>query len=410
MKKRVIAAALLLSLAAGINAAAYSGYCDSRAAVSLRSSYVAKLKVVGTEFDKALAEQEAETQLSELYSERLALFNEFSAEVDALEYELAPKLIDYDMLLKRLKLLYEEYRELKAGSEKCAALFRVGGCGLSEVEACAKDTESKYFEIEALLFEISALKAEIEAATGQRLTSDFDFSRAYLITDAVSLDPKALSGAVAGVTLCIPEGAERTAFETADITEQYNNAVKCYYALGSAMREYISAAESVKEGEAQLRLGALTADGYSALLKQKTSSYMTASQARADYAKALLQLDRASGGALTAGLGVSSGRAAAYGAAVSDSRSGSGLWVMANSAEGIVLTVAELPRGVSPEEGDSLTYTVHYNGRKISGGAAIPPQAYAQGCDYAVVTFYINGVSAGAYRLDVFSPFGEFIG
>ncbi len=475
MKKRMIAAGVAVAFSlAGIGAAAYTNYCDSAAATSLTAEYAPRIKNISTQFDMLLSSlhddgragqaapvlqndigaapsstaehtgaqsgaepsdgaqtapqtsqssdaaadnvpQEAppQEQLAALYMERLALFDEFSAEIDALEYELAPMLIDYDMLLKKLKLLYDEYKGCKAYSEECASSFRLGICTLSEVEAAKKDTESKYYEIEAILHEVSALKTDIEAVTGTTLTSDFDFSSAYIITDAIKLVPAELTGIYGGASICMPDGSELSEIEIADISGQYNAAVKCYYALGSAMRDYISAADALKKGEADFRLGLVTEDTINALTAEKTAVYMAASQAKADYAKALLELDMASSGALTKGLFLSAGRASAYKSAVSNAQSGSGLWVMSRTATGNVYTVAALPKGMYVEEDDIVSWSMTYDGKAISKsgtGGACKVRKYIDGCDHAEITFYINNVRAGTYKVDVFAPFGEFIG
>lgn len=438
MKRRMLAAgAAAVFLLSGVGAAAYTNYCDSEAAVSLMSQYAPSIKGISTQFDALLssihvqstdmaetASEEApadsaedtatlQEQLAEFYTERLTLFDEYSAEIDALEYELAPMLIDYDMLLKQLMQLYEEYKECKSYSESCAASFKVGGCSMEDVEAAKKSTESKYYEIQALLYDVSTLKTEIEAITGETLTSDFDFSSAYLITDAIKLVPEKLTGIYGGASICMPQGSELSEIETADISEQYNAAVKCYYDLGGAMREYIASADALKKAEAELKLGTVTTQALAAIKAEKTAAYMTASQAKADYAKSLLELDKASSGALTKGLSLSSGRATAYKSAVSDSQSGSGLWVMSRTAAGNVYSVAALPRGVYVDKDDIVSWTMSYNGVNISKsgtGGACSVRNYVDGCDHAEITFYVNNIFAGTYKVDVFAPFGEFIG
>lgn len=471
MRKRMITAGVAaVFLVAGIGASAYTNYCDSAAATSLTAAHAPAIKDISTRFDTLLSSmhndsrteeqsvselrngsdtvvtyaaafsaeeqttavtmeesttastvnpQEAEPeekkpqeQLAELYMERLTLFDEFSGEIDALEYELAPMLMDYDILMKKLKLLYDEYKTLKERSENCAALFKVGGCMLADVEAARKDTENKYYEIEGLLHEVSALKAEIEAITGDTLTSDFDFSCVYLITDAIKLVPEELTGIYGGASICMPEGSELSEIGIADVSGQYNAAVKCYYALGSAMREYIATADALKKGEAELKLGKVTVDDIRSLEAEKTAAYMTAYQAKADYARSLLELDKASNGALTKDLALSAGRASAYKSAVSDEKSGSGLWVMSRTAAGNVYSVAALPKGVYVDEDDIVSWTMTYNNKTISKsstGGACSIRRYADGCDYAEISFYVNNLYSGTYKVDVFAPFGEFI-
>lgn len=436
----VMACALVLALSGGIAADAYTNYCDGATAASVSADYPAQLKVIGDQFDVSLdrlengktasAEEststaevstgEAEEEpvdygkaVQDLYTQRVELFDEYTSVLTTAEYDAAAKLIDYDLLLKKLKLLFDEYKKLKEQSQQSAAAFRTGGCDKSVVDADKKAVEAKYYEIQALLSEISALKAEIEAVTGTTLTSDFDFEQAYLITDVMNLDPEALTMITGGASLGIPEGIEPAEYEAPDITGQYNAALKCYYALGTAMREYIAADENVRRCESAIKLGEATADQLEAAQGEKTTAYMNAWTAKADLAKSLIELDKATGGALTNALGISWQRASQYKSAVSEAQSGSGLWVIGRTAGGIVFMPMVLPNGVAPEEDDTVYYTLKYNGGKIGSGGGfsiIQPQQYDEKHRYATVTYYVNGVKVGVYKIDVFSPYGEFIG
>lgn len=431
-----MAAAVLAIFSIGVNAGAYINYCDN-AVVSddWAGDYPSGLKVLGEQFDEALELQqeqhtgqttEAEIAatgeeptpetdsneiLSGLYAERIQLFNEFTQLADELEYKTAEMLIDYDILLKKLDIAYDEYKSCKQHLVSVSEQFRVGECSRSEVEAAEKSVEAVYYDIQQLLYEISILKTDIEAVMGEPLKSDFDFSQVYMITDAIKLLPDSLSGISGGASLCVPDGAEPIYYETADISEEYNAAVKCYYALGNAMREYISATADVRSGEAAFRLGTVTSDELTALMTEKTNAYMNASQAKADYAKSLLQLDKASGGALT-GSGmrrVIFSRTKAYRSAVSEKQSGSGLWLIAGNPSGNRLIAAVLPADMKLDEDDHVSFKMYYNGNLISDGGYISMPEYIDGCDYAKLVFYINGKKAGAYKIDVFSPYGEFI-
>jgi len=72
-------------------------------------------------------------------------------------------------------------------------IYLVGECTKAERDEAEKLRDDKYYELQSLLFDISALKSEIEAQTGETLSSDFDFSSAYLITDALKLSADELS-------------------------------------------------------------------------------------------------------------------------------------------------------------------------------------------------------------------------
>ena len=104
-----------------------------------------------------------------------------------MEYSLAEK-GDYDLLLERLKAGSELYSELKETAAEMSGKYLVGECTKAERDESAEQLrDHKYYELQSLLFDISALKSEIEAQTGETLSSDFDLSSAYLITDALKL-------------------------------------------------------------------------------------------------------------------------------------------------------------------------------------------------------------------------------
>lgn len=424
MKKRFIAAILLLSLFSG-SASAYDGYCENAAAKYVGSDYTLKLKDISERFDSTLKEPSPDTdgedeaadsasELAELYSQRIALFNEFSTQIDRQETSLAAALIDYDVLLKRLKQRLTDYGKYRSESEALSKLYQTGGCELSDVESKEKAADEAYIELKALLAEISALSSEVERLTGEPLPSDFDFDCAYFITDALKLDPDGLSGVLGAASLCVPEGAEEAEYDAPDITPQYNSAVECYYALGTALRAYISAVEQVKQGEEDFRLGMISSEVLAALIEARDSTYIAVTQAKANYSKVLTALDAACGGALTAELGVSDERAAAYRSAVSDMRKGEGLWLVGKTADGTFFSPVILPSGIYFGGNDAGSYSVSYNGVQtgnspIGQACAVSAAEYSDGCEYAEIVFYKNGAKAGSYYADVFSPYGEFI-
>ena len=172
--------------------------------------------------------------------------------------------------------------------------------------------------------------------------------------------------------------------------------------------------EHVKKGEEDLRLGMISSEAFAALTEARDSAQIAVAQSKANYAKTLMALDAACGGALTAGPGVSGERAAAYQSAVSDMRRGNGLWLVGKTAEGTFFSPVMLPHGISFGGNDTGRYSISYNGVHIGSspiGQACTVSAveYADGCEYAEIVFYGNGLLAGSYYIDVFSPYGEFI-
>ena len=424
MKKHFIAAVLLLSLFSG-SVSAYDSYCENTAVKYVGNDYTLQLKDISERFDSTLKEPSSDTdmedeaadsasELAELYSQRIELFNEFSAQIDRQEMFLAATLIDYDVLLKRLKLRLTEYGKYRSEAESLSKLYLMGGCELSDIESKEKAADEAYIEIKALLAEISALKSEVERMTGGPLPSDFDFDCAYFITDALKLDPDGFSGILGAASLCVPEGAEGAEYDAPDITSQYNSAVESYYALGTVLKAYISMVEQVKKGEENLRLGMISSEAFAVLTEARDSAQIAVAQSKANYAKALMALDSACGGALTAGLGVSGERAAAYQSAVSNMRRGDGLWLVGKTAEATVFSPVILPHGISFGGNDTGRYSISYNGvyigsSPIGQACTVSPVEYADGCEYAEIVFYKNGAKTGSYYIDVFSPYGEFI-
>ena len=424
MKKRFTAAILLLSLFS-VSASAYDSYCENTAVKNVSNDYTLQLKDISERFDSTLKELSYDTdgedeaadsasELAELYSQRIELFNEFSAQIDRQEMSLAATLIDYDILLKRLRLRLTEYSRYRSEAADLSKLYPMGGCELSDIESKEKAADEAYIEIKALLAEISALKSEIERMTGEPLPSNFDFDCAYFITDALKLDPDGLSGILGAASLCVPEGAEGAEYDVPDITPQYNSAVESYYALGTVLKAYISMVEQVKKGEGDLRLGMISSEAFAALTEARDSAQIAVAQSKANYAKTLMALDATCGGALTAGLGVSGERVAAYQSAVSDMRRGDGLWLVGKTAKGTVFLPVMLPKEIYFGENDTGRYSISYNGVNIGSSpigqaCTVSDLEYADGYEYDEIVFYKKGAKTCSYYVDVFSPYGEFI-
>lgn len=206
MKRRIsAAAAVTAALLLTAHSAAYGLFCSDVTAPAMQESS-ADLAEISAKFENALnapetepGTSEAETAESrsetaaELYAARMELYNIFCSEHSAMEYSLAEKLINYDLLLERLKAGSELYSELKETAAEMSGKYLVGECTKAERDEAEKLRDDKYYELQSLLFDISALKSEIEAQTGETLSSDFDFSSAYLITDALKLSADELS-------------------------------------------------------------------------------------------------------------------------------------------------------------------------------------------------------------------------
>lgn len=407
----VTAAAIAAAGLVTINASAYSAYCNSATAASAMSGYSEKYKQSCEDFETAIKSETSENT-TELYTQRMELYSDFKAEHSEQEYALASKLIDYDVMLNELQLSYSRYSKLKTAAEDYAAKYLVGECTKQEADSVEKQRSDKYYEIEGLLFDVSSLKKEIESITGKALTSDFDFSSAYLITDALKLSADEISEMGTAGSICKVENAQQKS-ETADISKQYSAVVKAYYSFGEVLRKYVDAAQLYNDGTEEFRLGTMSDDTLQTLCAAYEDAKLDAITAKAAYAKSLLELDKQSGGALTKTGVVSSGLAQTLKSVLPENLRGSGLWVVTVNEDKVMFSPQSLPISYDFEK-DYGSYEVRYNGTLLCTAAIGQTAVFTSpepvdGVNRCTVVFRKNGAVAGVYKVDIYSPFGEFL-
>lgn len=409
-----ISAAVAIVAAAGVlcvNAAAYSTYCSNVTAFSAMTDYSGEYRQSCVDFEAAVNSDAAET-IAGLYTQRLELFSDFAAEHSEEEYALALKLIDYDVMLNKLQLTYSRYSKLKTAAENYAAKYLVGECTKQEADSAEKQRSDKYYEIEGLLFDISSLKQEIESVTGETLTSDFDFSSVYLITDALKLSADEISCWGTAGSICTVENAEYKS-KVSDITKQYSAAVKAYYSLGEELRKYVDSAKAYNAAVEEFRLGTLPDAQLETLCTAYEDAKLNAITAKAEYAKSLLELDKESGGALTRTGAVSSGLSQTLSSVLPESLRGSGLWLVRVNDDKVMFSPKILPISFDYKK-DYGSYEVRYNGKTlytaVMGQTAVftSPEP-VDGVNRCTVVFHKNGAVVGIYSVDIYSPFGEFL-
>ena len=206
-------------------------------------------------------------------------------------------------------------------------------------------------------------------------------------------------------TIYVPEGAEYSP-EQSDFTAQYNAAVQGYYTLGEALRGYVSTAEDYESAAAGAKVGTVSASELEQLRQTYGEARMEALQKKADYAVALLKLDQASGGALTSASGAGEGLTEALHSALPVSLRGEGLWFVRRSGTKVRLIISAYPFEIS--EGDTVEFKLSFAGKSL-GGAEFKAPEQTGGVNRAEIIFYKNGVTAGKYYIDIYSPFGEFL-
>lgn len=428
-----VAAGILICAVTSVPCGAYTLYARGRAAAALDERYSEKLSEINSRFEKVLEQPElpessesedsepepsGNTALAELYAERIALTQEYRTELGKSGRELAEKLIDYDVALKKLRVQISRYESRRKKAAALEILVRTGECDEKTFAAAKDEADGIYLGIRSLMFEISVMKSEIEKMTGETLKDSFDFDSVYLIADILAGNPSDLGDRSRVGSICQPAGAESGEYEAPDSSTEFASAVQAYNRLGEALRKYLNASARVKEGERDRRLGRLSEQELTELTEAKEDTFLAAAQAKADFSKALFALDESAGWGLTFGFGVSGEEVAALRGTLTKSRRGTGLWFTVRGEQGSIFCAAALPAGAyRSDENDTAIYkyTVRY-GKKVIGTAltgapcVLSEIPYENGENYAEVTFYRNDVRAGEYRLDIFAPYGGFIG
>lgn len=394
------------------NAAAYGLYCENVTAAIAMADYGEDLisaALPAADSEGELSENEGEvSENSESDKTQLELYCAFAEKLAEQEYALAEKLIDYDVLMRKLESAHAEYNRAKTQFDEYSAAYPVGDCTKQQYDSAQKNCTDKYNGIKGLLFEISALKDEIEQVTGETLTADFDFSQAYLITDALSLPLDEISAYGTAAALCTAEDFEYSAL---DLTKQYNAAVKAYYALGEVLRQYVAAAQEYNSAQNEFKLGTISETQLETLCEAYESARLDAIVSKAEYAKSLLQLDKESGGALTANIGISGGLYSALDSALPESLKGRGLWQVRTNGEQTIFSARILPVSFDPEK-DSGDYELRCGGKTLFRAPIGQEGTFTGSVDFggsaAEVIFRVNGKTS-RFSVDVFSPFGEFL-
>lgn len=451
MNKRIISAvsAAVVFFSAAASACAYTLYSEGKCAASVSEGYTPELTRLNSELYEAVktysltssetaeqseaipqcsaeetgsSEEQSEPQPPEeasdtaaIYTELLAIAQQYHDETAKTGRELAGKLMDYDVALKRLKILIGRYESRRDNAEKLERLVLTGESDTKTAQSARDEADDIYFDIKALLFDISVMKSDIESITGETLKDDFDFNGVYLITDALKLNCEAFTDLSQLGSLYVPEGIEPSKYEASDCTAPLNASVQAYYALGAAMRDYVTAAAAEKEGESGLLLDEMTPDELQKLTEAREDCFLAAAEAKVEFSKALLALDEASGRSVSGTL-ISGQEADVLSSTLPESVQGTGMWLVLRTSGGIGFLPVSSPEGTYPinEEDTALySYTLSYNGQKIgSAGCGSICQmtgfSYKDGVNHAEAEFFRNGVSVGTYRVYIFTPYGRF--
>ena len=429
----VLAAGILVCAVMSVPCGAYTLYARGRTAAMLDERYSEELSEINSRFEEILEQPELlqasgsensepepseNTALAELYAERIATTQEYRTEVGKNGRELAEKLIDYDVALKKLRVQISRYESRWEKAAALEILVKTGECDEKTFAAAKDEADGIYLGIRSLMLEISVMKSEIEKMTGETLKDSFDFDSVYFITDVLTGNISDLEDRSRAGSIYQPAGSEVGEYEAPDSSVEFASAVQAYYKLVEALREYLNAATEVKAGEGDRRLGKLSEQELTELIEAKEDMYLAAAQAKADLSKALFALDESAGWGLTFGYDISGEEVGMLRGTLTESRRGTGLWFTLRGEKGTIFCTAVLPAGTYRSDEDDTAiyrYTVRY-GKKAIGSAlteapcALSEIPYENGENYAEITFYRNDVETGEYRLDIFAPYGGFIG
>lgn len=109
---------------------------------------------------------------------------------------------------------------------------------------------------------------------------------------------------------------------------------------------------------------------------------------------------------MTSASGAGEGLTEALHSALPGSLRGEGLWFVRRSGTKVRLIISVYPFEIS--EGDTVEFKLSFAGKSL-GGAEFKAPEQTGGVNRAEIIFYKNGVTAGKYYIDIYSPFGEFL-
>lgn len=426
MKKRIAAVATAIVIAMTASVCAQGVYTQGRTAVHNSEQYLPQLSRMNKDVFAAQSNYDpyrnssadagdTASDFTSLYVDRMALVQEYNDLVEGQSSELTIKLIDYDVALKKLSVKIDDYYKLKEAVAEAENSYRLGNVDFKEYETAVKSCEDLYFEIKSALFDISVMKSDIESITGETLSDSFDFDSLYYITDALKFDAASYTDMSDFDTICQPADYAAEKKEPVDCTKQLNNAIKQYYALGDRLRDYISAAEQLKQLKEDIRMGYADGSALDSIQSAYDMAYLAAYEGKAEYAKALIALDDALGNSVIAPLTMSKELSGAYKNTLSSEASGSGLWQIRSSGSSAYFVPVSYPKAKFADKDLDHYYIISYNGTQIGkadalSGCTLKRMKYSPEAPYAEITFYLGNEAAGTYKLDVFSPVGAFIG
>lgn len=363
-----------------------------------------------SEGDSSSENETEKIDFSALYSDRLLKYREADSEILSLYADINNKMIDLDIKKRKISFKIGKYLVQKENVKKLNEQYLYGNADHTAAEEAQKEVDDILLELKKELYEFSALKKEIEGMSKQEIDLSRDFSEVYLITGIETLKDKKLSESPQLCTICSPDGNFYLDEEQADNSKQISAAAALYYELCAAMRQYAAADAELKKVKNEMAFGNASAEDVDNAVSAKNEMYFTVLETKANYSKALIDLNTAGRGAVTENNG--SEYINLMRSMTADGDKGSGLFQLTAAGEERRFTVISLPNDISDKEYEK--YTIFYNGKTIGTGllgesCVLSNTDFSYGAVRAEIVFTKSGYPGLIYEIPVFAPFGEFI-
>lgn len=339
--------------------------------------------------------------------EAVQAYLESEVESDA---KLKIALIDYDIVLAQVKRKQAAYEEAEKAHKEAQEKFRTGEVTSEEVDELAAELDKKKQELAAVNEDMRLRKDKVEILMGGELPADYDFASLYKIIDVSKVKLDELPAVPVADSICTlkqitASGQDAKSTEAVDLLR---SATELYFTLGTSVKDLVVAAKKLKTTEKRMQSGLADETALATAQTFYDETAQTVATAKAGYAKTLIELDSALGGAL---LGTPTiGTKLKYVETLPDSLKGEGLWQILRAGD-----VKAFYPFVSPEAAAECdTYAIVYDNKEIGRAkrgesCALAAAEYVKRAEAAYVVFYREGEEVIRYQVDVFSPLGTFM-
>lgn len=410
MKKRILCAAmsawmLVTSLCAPVSAAVEDE--NLKKAAELNVTIADRQGAFYPITEEASDSQTAFVENVTARLEAVQAYLESEVEGDA---KLKIALIDYDIVLAQYRRKQAAYEEAEKAYNDGKEKFRTGAITAEELDELAAELDKKKHELNAVTEDMRLRKDKAEILMGGEVPADYDFASLYKIIDVSKVKPDELPAAPLADSICTlkritASGQGEKSTETVDLLR---SATELYFTLGTSLKDLVLAAKRLKTTEKRMERGEADETALATAQTFYDETALTVNSAKAGYAKALIELDAALGGAL---LGTPTiGTKLRYAETLPESLKGEGLWQILRAED-----VKTFYPFISPEAAaESDTYVIMYDNKEIGrakkGESCVLAEAeYVKRAAVAYVIFYLEGEEVIRYQLDVFSPLGTFM-